>query len=848
MTSISHNLQDNNGVWNLSDCHVMGCKVHCCLPKASRRKLFDLHEIFKSLPSVTKKGNLHFSKISPAEVSCESGIWLVPDDILISILTTLCPIDLVRVASTCHHLRSLAAPIMPCMKLKLFPHQQGAVEWMLQRERDSEVLQHPLYMNFISEDGCTFYVNSASGEIVTGIVPIVKDFRGGMFCDEPGLGKTITALSLILKTQGTLADPPGGAEVLWCTHNSDQRCGYYELTSQNKCGDGAFSHSRLVGSNPRRGLFSPDELTPKQNTFFSNSKSHTIVVSDEQTEGSAVVFPDEGIEFHKVPYSTPSRCFLRSSMMCHARRNLLNAYDEISAFPAEKRLRRNSASKRKHPLDGSRKGKKPKILCADLFEHNDTWIQCDACCKWRKLVDAGAIDTSRAWFCSMNTTDPLHQSCSAPEESGDYESIKYLHGFHVKETPGGLKENILFFTSVLKEHYALIDSVTKKVLTWLVKLPAEKLSEMETTGLAHPVAELSITDQPHAYHQIFQAFGLIKKVEKHVTRWYYPKPLLNLSFDLEALRIALCEPLDSFRLYLSRATLIVVPANLVQHWKTQIEKHVKPGQLRVFVWTDQKRLSPHHLAWDYDIVITTFNRLSAEWSPKKRSAIMQVHWLRVMLDEGHTLGSSLSLTNKLQMAVFLKASSRWVLTGTPTPNTPNSQISHLQPMLKFLHEETYGLNQKSWEEGILRPFEAEMEEGRSRLLQLLHRCMISAKKGDLGTIPPCNKTVKFINFTAEHAKSYNELVETVRRNILLADWNDPSHVESLLNAKQWKPRSDAIRNVRLSCCVAGHIRVRDAGQDIKETMDILGENGLETISQEYALIRYNLLYGGNCMR
>jgi len=103
--------------------------------------------------------------------------------------------------------------------------------------------------------------------------------------------------------------------------------------------------------------------------------------------------------------------------------------------------------------------------------------------------------------------------------------------------------------------------------------------------------------------------------------------------------------------------------------------------------------------------------------------------------------------------------------------------------------------------------EAEMEEGRSRLLHLLHRCMISARKADLQSIPPCIKKVVYLDFNEEHARSYNELVITLRRNILMADWNDPSHVESLLNPKQWKFRRTSIKNVRLSCCVAGHIKV-----------------------------------------
>jgi len=37
------------------------------------------------------------------------------------------------------------------------------------------------------------------------------------------------------------------------------------------------------------------------------------------------------------------------------------------------------------------------------------------------------------------------------------------------------------------------------------------------------------------------------------------------------------------------------------------------------------------------------------------SHALQVHWLRVILDEGHMLGASLAITNKLQMACALRA-------------------------------------------------------------------------------------------------------------------------------------------------------------------------------------------------
>ena len=66
------------------------------------------------------------------------------------------------------------------------------------------------------------------------------------------------------------------------------------------------------------------------------------------------------------------------------------------------------------------------------------------------------------------------------------------------------------------------------------------------------------------------------------------------------------------------------------------------------------RWTPQHLAWEHDVVITTFSQLSAGWGglgssgTRSSSPLLRVHWLRVVLDEGHLLGASLSLTSKLQ--------------------------------------------------------------------------------------------------------------------------------------------------------------------------------------------------------
>lgn len=821
-------------------------KLHSDISDSSKKKEFELHEIFKSLPSLSGDIKTVSSRMFPEGPASASGIFDLSDDIVEKILSALRPIDIVRVSATCRHLRLLSVSIMPCIKLKLFPHQQAAVEWMVQRERKVATLHHPMYLDFLTEDGFAFYINIVSGELVTVSAPTIKDFRGGMFCDEPGLGKTITALSLILKTQGTLADPPEGAKVNWCSHNGDEKYGYYEC-SGSRCTGVAVPSSRqkIVSQSDRRAQFSPDDLIPKG----QNPKRASLPSSSGLSTSSMSSCPERlALASSEFSPSTPTTSLVPCTRSLNrVKKNLMHRYEGTFSYSrvnttgrkSGKRVSTSSSS----PFASKRRR---KDLRNQSVVYNETWIQCDACRKWRRLSDDSLADSTTAWFCSLNP-DPLYQSCDAPEESWDYrQPVTYLPGFCRKGTSGELPQNVEFFTSVLKDHYDLLNCQTKKSLIWLAKLPDDKLLAMETVGLVRP--GLVSTKEANGFNKIFQAFGFMRRVEQGVSRWYYPKALDNLVFDLPALRIALCERLDSFRMYLSRATLIVVPSNLVDHWNSQIRKHVKPGQLRVYFWMDQKKPSVHNLAWDYDVVITTFSRLSAEWKPSKRSVLRQIHWMRVMLDEGHTLGSKIDMTNKMQMAVSLSASNRWILTGTPTPNTPSSQISHMQPMLKFLHDEVYGQNHKNWEAGILKPFEAQMEEGKLRLLQLLERCMISARKADLRCIPPCIKKTTCVDFTEEHAKTYNELVVTVRRNILMADWNDPSHVESLLNPKQWKFRTSTIRNVRLSCCVAGNIKVSHVGQDIQETMDILVQNGLDPLSEEYALIKYNLSYGGNCHR
>lgn len=54
--------------------------------------------------------------------------------------------------------------------------------------------------------------------------------------------------------------------------------------------------------------------------------------------------------------------------------------------------------------------------------------------------------------------------------------------------------------------------------------------------------------------------------------------------------------------FLSAATLLIVPATLVQHWVFQVQQHTRFGELRLLVAPGGKIPAAHSLAWDYDLV------------------------------------------------------------------------------------------------------------------------------------------------------------------------------------------------------------------------------------------------------
>lgn len=130
------------------------------------------------------------------------------------------------------------------------------------------------------------------------------------------------------------------------------------------------------------------------------------------------------------------------------------------------------------------------------------------------------------------------------------------------------------------------------------------------------------------------------------------------------------------KVYLSHASLIVVPPNLVQQWEQEIQKHTIG--LKVFVCAkDPGAIPPSAELLGYDLVLfssTAFDQLAQkrhnmpDGTVALDSHLARIHFKRCIVDEGHRLGSSAS-SRKLDLQAVLDClhfTSGWIVTGTPS--------------------------------------------------------------------------------------------------------------------------------------------------------------------------------------
>jgi hypothetical protein len=130
------------------------------------------------------------------------------------------------------------------------------------------------------------------------------------------------------------------------------------------------------------------------------------------------------------------------------------------------------------------------------------------------------------------------------------------------------------------------------------------------------------------------------------------------------------------QLRLCSGTIVIVPQNMVDHWESEIKTHTSGLKVVVLRQPSDPMPTADELM-SHDIVLFAKNRFEQEVPERKHillkrgqtaqyeSPLLGLHWLRVIVDEGHNVaGHGTRLTEMLQRLQFER---RWIISGTPSP-------------------------------------------------------------------------------------------------------------------------------------------------------------------------------------
>ncbi|CAH8382148.1 unnamed protein product [Eruca vesicaria subsp. sativa] len=199
-----------------------------------------------------------------------------------------------------------------------------------------------------------------------------------------------------------------------------------------------------------------------------------------------------------------------------------------------------------------------------------------------------------------------------------------------------------------------------------------------------------------------------------------------------------------------KTTLIVCPPSVFSAWVTQLEEHTVPGSLKVYMYHGGERTDDVNELMKYDIVLTTYSTLAVE-EPWEDSPVKKMEWLRIILDEAHTIKNANAQQSKA--VCKLKASRRWAVTGTPIQNGSFDLYS----LMAFLRFEPFSIK-TYWQSLIQRPLGQGNKSGLSRLQVLMGTISLRrTKEKSLIGLPPKTVGTCYVDLSAEERQLYDHM-------------------------------------------------------------------------------------------
>ncbi|KAI8652051.1 hypothetical protein NCS56_01421900 [Fusarium sp. Ph1] len=211
--------------------------------------------------------------------------------------------------------------------------------------------------------------------------------------------------------------------------------------------------------------------------------------------------------------------------------------------------------------------------------------------------------------------------------------------------------------------------------------------------------------------------------------------------------------LDSSSPRPTRATLIVATSHQVLNvWRSEIEKHLKPGVVKTAVFHGDDRAKTAKGIFNYDVVLTTYPTILAD--SKGRRVLQGMTWFRVVLDEAHYIRNH--STQRFKAIQSLRASRRWCLTGTPIQNS----LDDLYSLLKFLRVQPFD-SHSFFDKHIVEPLRQDPHDGFRNLRMLLRTICLRRGEAYLD-LPPYETTEVKLSLTPKEMGLYEGVLADCR--------------------------------------------------------------------------------------
>lgn len=232
------------------------------------------------------------------------------------------------------------------------------------------------------------------------------------------------------------------------------------------------------------------------------------------------------------------------------------------------------------------------------------------------------------------------------------------------------------------------------------------------------------------------------------------------------------------------ATLVVCPVSLAKQWQAELDRMSVQGSLRSNLWYGNERgdldLLLNSTDGDVrtDVIITSYGTLVSEhgrWLKNKEKSsyeggsLFDVPWLRIVLDEAHTIKNRSSRGAKA--CSDLQGQRRWALTGTPIVN----RLEDLYSLLHFLQLEPWG-TYSFFRTFVTQPFLAQDPKALDVVQFILEQCLLRREKTmrdrdgkPIVDLPPRNVQLLPLEFSSSERKIYDAIYDRSKRKFLQLD-------------------------------------------------------------------------------